>query len=99
MFARVSRYSGDTALLREGFDSVTAELERLDGFRDALFLVDPAHQRAVTITLWEDQQALDASAEAAHAMRTRATEPASATVESVEHYEVSQEVRPAGLSR
>jgi heme-degrading monooxygenase HmoA len=99
MFARVSRYSGDTALLREGFDAVTPELERLAGFREALFLVDPAHDRAVTISLWDDQEALDASAEAAHAMRTRATEPAKATVESVESYEVAKEVRPAAVSR
>jgi heme-degrading monooxygenase HmoA len=97
MFARVSRYSGDTAQLREGFDSVTPELEQLDGFREALFLVDTGRDRAVTITLWDDQEALDASAEAAHAMRTRATEPAAATVESVESFEVAKEVRPAGV--
>jgi heme-degrading monooxygenase HmoA len=98
MFARVSRYRGDTALLRQGFDSVTGELEQLAGFREAYLLVDVDRDRAITVTLWDDQDALDASAAAAHEMRTRATVPADASVESVENYEVAKEVRPAGIS-
>ena len=88
MFARVSRYRGDAERMRAGFESVTAELEQIEGFHQAFFLTDPEHERAVSITLWESRAALDASADRAHQMRTRATEPADATVESIESYEV-----------
>jgi heme-degrading monooxygenase HmoA len=94
MFARVSRYRGDGELLRAGFDASTPELEQLDGFQQAFFLADRAHSRAMSITLWESAEAMEASAERAHAMRTRATEPANASIESVESYEVLLSVGP-----
>ena len=88
MYARVSRYRGDAGRLRAGFESVTGELEKLDGFRHAYFLTDDEHSRAMSITLWSSREALDASAERAHQMRTQATSPSDATIESVESYEV-----------
>jgi heme-degrading monooxygenase HmoA len=95
MFARVSRYRGDADLLRAGFDQATTELEQLDGFSQAYFLADRKHSRAMSITLWESAQAMAASAERAHAMRTHATEPANASIESVESYEVLLTAGPA----
>jgi heme-degrading monooxygenase HmoA len=94
MFARVSRYSGDAERLRAGFEAVSPELEQLDGFAQAYFLTNPETTRAVSITLWDDKQAMDASAERAHRMRTAATEPSNATIESVESYEVVLTVAP-----
>jgi heme-degrading monooxygenase HmoA len=94
MFARVSRYRGDAELLRAGFDAAAPELEQLDGFEQAFFLADREHSRAMSITLWDSAEAMDASAERAHAMRTRATEPANASIESVESYEVLLNVGP-----
>ena|SRR5919204_1455628 len=88
VFARVSRYRGDAARLREGFEAVTGELEQLEGFSHAYFLTDREHSRAMSITLWITEEALTASAERAHQMRTQATEPAEASIESVESYEV-----------
>ena len=88
VFARVSRYRGDAARLREGFEAVTEELEELEGFSHAYFLTDREHSRAMSITLWLTEDALTASAERAHQMRTQATEPAEASIESVESYEV-----------
>jgi heme-degrading monooxygenase HmoA len=84
--------------MRGGFESVTAELEQIEGFHQALFLTDAEHGRAMSITLWESQAAMDASAEQAHRMRSRATEPADATVESIESYEVVLTARP-GISQ
>ena len=95
MYARVSRYTGDADQMREGFEAVTAELEGLAGFHHALFLGDAEHRRAMSITLWDSREALEASAERAHRMRTQASEPANATIESVESYEVMLTV-PAG---
>ena len=94
MYARVSRYSGDTAQLRSGFDAVTPELEGLEGFAQAFFLADLDHSRAMSITLWSSREAMDASAERAHQMRTRAAAPANATIDSVESYEVLLTVEP-----
>jgi len=88
MYARVSRYRGDADRLRAGFEAVTDELEKLDGFSHAYFLTDGEHSRAMSITLWSSREALDASAERAHQMRTQATSPSDATIESVESYEV-----------
>jgi heme-degrading monooxygenase HmoA len=88
MFARVSRYTGDVERLRAGFESVTDELEQVDGFSEAFFLTDAEHSRAISITIWDSSEALEASAERAHRMRTQATEPADATIDSVESYDV-----------
>ena len=88
MFARVSRYHGDADLLEQGFSSVTSELEQLDGFAKAYFLLDRTHGTAMSITLWHSAEALKASAQRAHEMRTRATDQADASTESVESFEV-----------
>jgi heme-degrading monooxygenase HmoA len=88
MHARVSRYSGDADALAAGFEAVTEELSRTDGFVQAYFLTDHEASRALSITLWESKEALDASATAAHRMRTRATEPSSATIDGVESFAV-----------
>ena len=95
MYARISRYRGDAGRLRQGFEGVTAELEKLDGFSHAYFLTDDEHSRAMSITLWSTREALDASAERAHQMRTQATSPSDATIESVESYEVVLTAEPA----
>src|SRR5882724_989709 len=94
MHARISRYRGDAERMRAGFESVTSELEQIEGFSQAFFLTDGEHSRAMSITLWETEEALAASAERAHKMRTQATEPADATIESVESYEVVLTVKP-----
>ena len=88
MYARISRYQGDAELLRSGFESVSEELAQIDGFSHAMFLADRGTSRAMSITLWETKAAMEASAERAHQMRTRASEPAQATIESVEGYEL-----------
>jgi heme-degrading monooxygenase HmoA len=88
VFARVSRYRGDAARLGDGFQAVIGELEQLEGFSHAYFLTNSENSRAMSITLWESEEALTASAERAHGMRTQAAEPADATIESVESYEV-----------
>jgi heme-degrading monooxygenase HmoA len=67
MFARVTRYRGNAALLRSGFDQATTELEQLDGLSQAYFLADREHSRAMSITLWETAEAMATSAELAHA--------------------------------
>jgi heme-degrading monooxygenase HmoA len=89
MFARVSTYQGETERLLEGFRRTTEPLVQLDGFERAYFLTDAATGRAMTITLWESQDAMAASAEWASRAREHAAHESGAAVESVGSYEVS----------
>jgi heme-degrading monooxygenase HmoA len=89
MFARVSTYTGDPEELVRGFENAREDLQRIAGFGQAYFCVDRAGGKGLTITLWNDEQALEASAEQARQLRSRATEPSGGTVESVQQYEVA----------
>lgn len=89
MFARVSTYTGDPDELVRGFESARNDLQEIDGFSQAYFCVDRASGKGLTVTLWNDEQALETSAEQARQLRARATEPSAATIDSVEHYEVA----------
>ena len=75
--------------LVEGFQSVTYELEHVEGFSLAYFLVDNATGRAVSITIWESEDALNASSDAADELRTRGARSSETQVLSVETYEVA----------
>jgi heme-degrading monooxygenase HmoA len=89
MHARVSTYDGDPDQLVQGFDSVRGALGDMDGFSKAYFLVDRAGGRGMSITLWESEEALNASVERASQMREEATDQAGASIQSVDHYEVA----------
>jgi heme-degrading monooxygenase HmoA len=89
MFARVSTYrAADADKLLEGFQSVTAPLEQIDGFSHAYFLVDRDSGKAMSVTVWASEQALSASAAKADELRTQGTETGGGSIESVEHYEI-----------
>jgi heme-degrading monooxygenase HmoA len=89
MHARVSTYqTSEAAKLVDGFRSVTDQLEQVDGFSHAYFMVDEATGKALSITIWESQAALDASASSADDLRRRGTEASGTTIESVQHYAV-----------
>ncbi len=89
IFARVSTYhAADTEKLLAGFESVADPLQHMDGFSQALFLVDPSSGKGMSITLWESEQALSASVAKADELRKQGTQAGGGTIESVEHYEV-----------
>ena len=89
MFARVSTYQGEIERLLEGFRRTTEPLARLEGFERAYFLTDSAAGRAMTITLWNSQAAMAASADWASRAREHAAHESGATVESIDSYEVA----------
>jgi heme-degrading monooxygenase HmoA len=89
MFARVSTYQGETDRLLEGFRRTTEPLAQLEGFERAYFLTDAVGGRAMTITVWESQAAMTASADWANRAREHAAHDSGATVESVDSYEVA----------
>ena len=92
MHARISTYTGEPERLLDAFESVTRPLEEIEGFAKAYFLVDRANDRGISITLWESEAALLASAAKADELRKGATDSAQAKIESVEHYEIGMTV-------
>ena len=88
MHARLSTDQGEAAGLSEGFAAQTAPLEQLDGFKAAYFGVSDSG-KAFSLTLWESEEALTASAERAKEMRASATDPSGARIESVDHFEIT----------
>ena len=89
MFARVGTYDKGGDEVVQGFQSQTDALQQVDGFKGAYFLVDRDGDKAMTVTLWESREALDASAERAQQMRDDATTQAQASTVSVDNYEVA----------
>jgi heme-degrading monooxygenase HmoA len=89
LFARVSTYrAADADKLLKGFESVTGPLEQMDGFSHAYFLVDRHSDKAMSITVWESEQALSDSAAKADEMRKQGSETGGGSIESVQHYEI-----------
>ncbi len=92
MWARVSSYSFEGASGQEidegvrAFEGALDQLRQMEGIRDAYLLVDRSSGKALTITLWESEEAVRASEEAANRVRSDAAGDA---VESVERYEVA----------
>jgi heme-degrading monooxygenase HmoA len=94
--ARVSTYEGDVDRLIDGFRRQANLVRLLDGFARAYLLVDRAGGRAMTVTLWDSEEAREASAERAAHLREEATETAGATIGSVDGYELALEIERAG---
>ena len=91
MFARVSTVTVPRDRAEDaarGFGSVLDTLRGIDGVREAFLLVDRSSGKGMTITLWEDENALRASEEAANALREQAARSAGGTIEQVDRYEV-----------
>jgi len=91
MYARLSTYeagSGDIDQLVEacgGDDRLT----QMPGILDAFLLVNRSSGKAVTVTLWDSEETLAASAAAATRIRQEASGAAGGTIQVVEVYEVA----------
>jgi heme-degrading monooxygenase HmoA len=91
MFARVSGYDFPPERAEQvirGFDDDPA-LETIPGVVEAYLLIDRAAGRALTMTVWESEDALRASEEAANRIRGRASGSADGRVRRVDRYEVA----------
>ena len=92
MYARVSTYRGDGDRLLAGFADVSEPLEAIDGFSHAYFMVDRENGKGMSITIWNSEEALLASAAQADDLRSRGASAGGAEIESVEHYEIGMTV-------
>ena len=92
MHARVSTYRGDGDRLVQGFEGVTEALTAVDGFSHAYFLVDRESGKGMSITIWESEDALNASVAKADELRKQGAEAGGSEIENVQHYEVGMTV-------
>jgi hypothetical protein len=101
MFARVSTYEGPPDRIDQGLsharERILPAARNIAGFSGILFLVDRETGKALTVTLWESEQAMRDSEEEANRLRQESAEAAGETIAGVERYEVPiLEVRLAG---
>lgn len=92
MHARLSTYDLSIDKLDEGIRSFREAIDRiqqLDGFQEALFLVDRENGQAVTITFWDRADSMVASGVSASRARSDAARAADGEVKSTCEYEVA----------
>ncbi len=99
MYARVSYYelggaSRDDAV--RAFEQARTPVEQMEGNEGAMLLVSPETGKAITVTLWESEQALRASEEQANQTRQEAAGGAGLTITGVESYELALEFGKGG---
>ena len=92
MFARVSTYSGDAERLVQGFADIAEPLEAIDGFSHAYFMVDRESGKGMSITIWNNEEALLSSVAKADELRKKGAGAGGSKIESVQHYEIGMTV-------
>jgi heme-degrading monooxygenase HmoA len=75
-------------MTHEGIEHVLPALRQQDGFSGALVLVKRASGKVLGLTLWESEQAMNATEEAAYWLRVFSAEAAGGMITEVERYEV-----------
>jgi hypothetical protein len=92
MFARVTRLAVSPEHLREGNHAIEEHLvpalRMQAGYDGGLLLADPENGKMISVTLWEDEQKMHATDEAAHWFRIFGADAFDGSVTDVEIYEV-----------
>jgi quinol monooxygenase YgiN len=92
MYARVVRYHVDPDRCDEALEALEVavrEIGDIKGITGGYVLVDGDNGRIITITLWEDQAALEASEVRASRLRQEALRNVEGDIESVERLRVA----------
>jgi heme-degrading monooxygenase HmoA len=93
MFARISTFQGPPDQTTEGIrvarEQILPAARLQDGFRGIYLLFDSESGKSVSITLWETEEDMKASEDAALRARTESAEVAGETIVAVERYEVA----------
>jgi heme-degrading monooxygenase HmoA len=92
MFARVSTFQGPPDRTAEGIrvarEQILPVARLQDGFLGILLLFDRESGRSLSVTLWESEEEMKASEDAALRARTESAEAAGEIIVGVERYEV-----------
>ena len=92
MYARVARYQIPQDRFGEVVSAFREPVERLkevEGNRGGYLLIDRDNCTALTLTLWENQAALEASEVAAGRLRSEAVEAVGGEIQTVDRCEVA----------
>ncbi len=93
MYARVTTLEGPPDKIDDAIrytqEQVLPQLQQLDGFKGFVALADRASGKLRGVVLWESEQALQATDEAASRIRGGVAEATGGTVAGVEQYEVA----------
>ena len=90
MWARVSTYQFPSENVDQTLDQFNEALGSLGepGLKRAELLVDRQSGKGMTITVWESEDALQASVNAANRIRSGAADASGASILDVQHYEL-----------
>ena len=92
MNARISRVQGDPSKIDDAVavinDKIIPTLKGLKGFTAVNFMADRSTGKFVAVAFWQDEAALEASAEAIGTMRDEVANVLGGKVEGVESYEL-----------
>lgn len=92
MFARMSTLEGPPDQVDQGLryvrEQVLPQMQQQDGFKGFIALGDRQSGKVIGLSLWESEQAMQASEELGDRTRSESAEAVSATVAGVERYEV-----------
>jgi heme-degrading monooxygenase HmoA len=92
MHARVTTLEGPPDKLDDATrhirEHLLPQLQQQDGFKGFIALGDPHSGKVLGVVLWESEEALRASEEAADRMRGESAQATGARVAGVERYEV-----------
>jgi heme-degrading monooxygenase HmoA len=91
MFARVSRFQETPEGVAESITRTTDVVEKagaMAGFKGILYLADRSSGRTMAVTLWDTEEAMRASEEAADRIRADEAQAAGGSIVAVERYEV-----------
>jgi heme-degrading monooxygenase HmoA len=92
MFARVSTLQGPPGKIDEGIKAVQEQVipaaRKMSGFKGMLALADRASGKMVGITLWDSEDALRESEQAADQLRSDTAGAGGGNIVSVERFEV-----------
>ena len=95
MFARIATYMAEPSPYRTEQGIVRARekalprLRQMDGYEGAYFFVDRQSGKAITISLWESEEAMRRSEEVVRTLRDEIAGGLATNVVDVEHYEVA----------
>jgi heme-degrading monooxygenase HmoA len=97
VFARISTFytAGpsphfEPELIHRLMVRVLEVLNQMDGYEGSYFFVDHKSGKALTITLWESEEAMQRTEEALRPFRKEVAEGLSANIVDVEHFEVGE---------
>ena len=93
MFARVSTFQGPPDQTAEGIriarEQILPAAKLMDGFKGIYLLFDRESGKSLSVTLWETEEDMRASEEAANRVRADSADTSGETVVGVERYEVA----------